>query len=281
MHLSLLIEIARCPNVTACLSSPGRAHPCAAIVGSQHNTASEFQLPEPWSGHLGTAPVLFLGSNPGIAETEEYPLGRWPDESVVDFFTYRFGGGSRVWVKDGLRTLLRDGTYKRNWVRYWAGVRKRASELLGRDRVVPGVDYVMSEVVHCKSRSEQGVGEAADECVKLYLRRLVAESAARVVVSLGRFPEHAVRREFCVPDAVSLYGPVEVGGHSRYFVFLPHPNAFAPKTIAKCLSPDDIVRLRRFLVTRLAQANDLSAHRLRPRRTELSPIAGPAAEHPG
>jgi hypothetical protein len=38
-------------------------------------------------------------------------------------------------------------------------VRQRAIELLQRD-VRPGVDYALTEIVHCKSKSENGVAEA-------------------------------------------------------------------------------------------------------------------------
>jgi hypothetical protein len=216
-------------------------------VSVQAKSTADFHLPEPWSGNLEQAPVLFLGSNPSLAEAEEYPLQSWPDEFIEDFFTHRFGGGSREWVRNGKYTLLRNGSHAGGWVRYWASTRKRAAELLGKSDAQPGADYVMSEVVHCKSRHEQGVAEEAAECTYLYLRRLVAESGASAVASLGRFAERAVRREFNAPDCVNLWGPVEVGGRPRYLVFVPHPNAFAPKTIANCLSVDEIRRLRCFL----------------------------------
>lgn len=58
--------------------------------------------------------------------------------------------------------FVRDGTHAPGWVRFWAAVRARASELLGRSAIA-GFDYAISEIVHCKSDSEVGVS-AAEGC---------------------------------------------------------------------------------------------------------------------
>jgi len=69
-----LVTIARCPNLAACLDGGVPGHPCAAIVLNQWDGVSReerlgrwreaHQLPEPWDGHLETAPILFVSSNP-------------------------------------------------------------------------------------------------------------------------------------------------------------------------------------------------------------------------
>jgi hypothetical protein len=93
---SLLLEIATRPVVQCCLEQPEQSHPCAELVRSQGAvTLADFQLPEPWSGPIATAPILFVSSNPSISRSdppsdldEEYPTwsATWPDTSVVDFF---------------------------------------------------------------------------------------------------------------------------------------------------------------------------------------------------
>ena len=70
-----------------------------------------------------------------------------------------------------------------------------------------------------------------------------------MVISLGQSAEDAVRREFGIVDVANLRGPIEVGGQRRLFAFLPHPNAFAPKTAAKCLTEDERALVRAFLST--------------------------------
>lgn len=239
---NLLLAITRCPVAEATLRG-GRSRARADIVGVQGVGLEEFQIPEPWSGHLATAPVLFLGSNPGYAVSEEYPRRSWSDEEIVDFFENRFGGGRREWVKAGRYTLLQTGEHKERWVRYWAAVRRRAGELLGRD-ATPGVDYAISEVVHCKSAHERGVGSALEECVPRYLECLISASGARVVVCLGRVADRAVREKWGIADGVAVHGPVEVGGRPRLFAFLPHPNARGERSFAACVSGEDLGRLR-------------------------------------
>ncbi|MCF3607522.1 hypothetical protein L2E81_13290 [Planktothrix agardhii 1033] len=59
-----------------------------------------------------------------------------------------------------------DGTYSRV-TQFWAAVRKRAIELLQRD-VIPGFDYALTEIVHCKSHHEIGVEQAQEQCVQAY-----------------------------------------------------------------------------------------------------------------
>jgi uracil-DNA glycosylase len=80
-----------------------------------------------------------------------------------------------------------------------AAIRKRASQLLGRP-AVPGADYVNSAVVHCKSKGEHGVREAAETCVRLFLRRMIEESGAKVIVCLCDFAARAVKKEFRITD---------------------------------------------------------------------------------
>lgn len=118
----LLIEIARCLVVQLCLDQPQRDHPCAEIVQSQRaSSVADFQVPEPWSGPIGSAPILFLSSNPSISRSdppsdtdEEYPIGfraAWPDDRIVDFFEGRFGGGQEEWIRRGVFCRRKDGEF--------------------------------------------------------------------------------------------------------------------------------------------------------------------------
>ena len=243
--MSLLLEIARCKHVESCLNSVNSQNKCNQIVQYQAKTLAHFQVPEPWSGNLKTAPILFLGSNPSISTSdnpdyrEKYPSWSWSDSEIEDFFSNRFGDGKKLWIKDGIYTLLESGNHKKKYVRYLAAIRKRAEELLGR-RVKPGEDYVNSEVVHCKSKGESGVKEASETCIELYLRRIIAESGAKVIVCLGDFAERAVRNEFKISG---IPEPITICEIERLFVFLPHPNARKPRKFSSA----DIERIREIL----------------------------------
>ncbi len=153
--MDLLHEIVHCPIVQQWFTDHNSNNPCAIVISSQRAQSLEhFQVPEPWSGDLEHAPILFLSSNPSFNESrsEEYPGWTWSDEWIADFFRHRFGGGRKQWIDgDGIRGLQRDGSWGKA-VRFWTEVRSRARELLERD-VRPGVDYALTEVVHCESRT--------------------------------------------------------------------------------------------------------------------------------
>jgi hypothetical protein len=115
----------------------------------------------------------------------------------------------------------------------------------------PGRDYVMAEVVHCKSKGEEGVWRlAAETCVDRYLLRLVEQSSARVVLCLGRLARWGIGRVFPIlggtevtSNGAMVCGPVVIGAIERRFVFLPHPNARTTHNIGQWLGPAAIEEL--------------------------------------
>jgi hypothetical protein len=239
----LLLDIANCKNFNS-----NADNPCNQIV--QVQAEEDYQVPEPWSGDLENAPILFISSNPSISMREKYPRSSWADDKIIDFFAHRFGGGIENWTKDGRYILYDDDkgdTYSHTWVRYWATVRRRAIELLGND-VRPGIDYVMSEVVHCKSHDEVAVKGAVKECSRRHLQRIVEQSGARVIVCFGRFAKETVHQIFSVPNEnVRLTEPVKAGNRLRLFVFMPHPNARMSRSFQRCLNGSEFERLRSWL----------------------------------
>lgn len=254
--MDLLYEIAHCPNVQQCYNASQATHPCSKIISVQKaanaKTLAQYQVPEPWNGDIQSAPILFFSSNPSIDQNqviekrEEFPTESWSDELIADFFTHRFSGGLQQWT-ESRKTLLLDGSYSSKPVSFWSSVRKRAGELLQRE-VEDGVDYALSEVVHCKSKSQIGVEEAVSECASRYLRRVIEFSGAKVVVVLGKHAEKAVKKEFDFADE-NMIGPLLIGKLQRYLVFLPHPAAFIPRTFEECLAKERIQVLRDFLHT--------------------------------
>jgi len=204
---------------------------------------SRFHLPEPWTGQIVGAPLLFLSSNPSFWDAEAYPVSTWSDEKVLDFFENRFTNG---WIENGTRTLLADGSYSRTGTAFLAAVRSRAKEFLERD-VRPGADFVLSEVVHCKSGSETGVHAAFDTCVDLYLERVLDSAGAPVVIAFGEVAKFAIRRLLGVDVQDASIGPVEIAGRPRMFGFLPHPNSFKAKTFTTAWSNATLAEVRSFL----------------------------------
>jgi hypothetical protein len=157
-------SIAYCKNVVLCQHGD-ESHPCAKIVHSQHVRDGDFQLPEPWRGQIDKARILFLGSNPSIGH-DRYALQSSPETQVWESQHLAFGGGSRAYIIGGTKTTKPDGSTDRN-VRYWSCIRARAHELM--PKAIPGQDYAISEVVHCKSTEEEGVREAAQTCYDMHM----------------------------------------------------------------------------------------------------------------
>ena len=239
--MQLLLEISHCPIAKTIIENRSQENPCREIVLSQDiETISDFQLPEPWSGQISLAPLLFLSSNPSISLTEQYPLWSWSDEAITDYFIHRFGTGQRIWIRDGKYSLQKDNSYTK-FVPFWASVRQRAIELFDRN-VEPGVDYALSEVVHCKSKQEIGVESAVKQCSEKYLDRIFAISNAVIVVVLGDIAKDAVKSIYNLSgENQQVLKPIKLGQRERHIVFLPHPNARKSRTF-KSILPQPVFR---------------------------------------
>lgn len=238
----LLLSITRCEVLVGYLEGRVSRPACAAIIGAQSVEGAakpvpygDRQVPEPWTGRLGEARLLFLSSNPSISLVEEYPQGSVSDESIADFFHNRFDGQrAEPWVRDGNKFRMVDGSYSRG-APFWSNVKKRAAEAYGRE-VEPGIDYALTEVVHCKSKAETGVVDAVDTCVDRYLSGILAVSGARVVIVLGAQAGAIVKRKVIL-QRMQEWPEVFTQGDrpERLFLFQPHPSAFKEKKLVNTL----------------------------------------------
>jgi hypothetical protein len=242
---ALFAEITQCPVVERCKAG-ARSDPCFKVVSVQEGVPlRDHQVPEPWNGIIEKARLLFVSSNPSINYTEQYPVWASRLDERIDFFEHRFGGGKTQWTSNR-RTLQKDGTYSTGPVSYWSAIHNRAIELLGPDARA-GIDYAMTEVVHCKSTDNRGVREARTQCAERYLRRTFELSPASVIVIIGEEARRTVAPEFGGPERRKMHGPVRIGGVERFLVSLGAPNSSDPQKVASCLEPDELEELRRLL----------------------------------
>jgi hypothetical protein len=181
----LLLNIATCGELPGARSDPG--HPCHRVVCVQTSPDLR-QVPEPWSGRLSEVRILFVVANPLLDPDERFPSADWDADALQDFFDNRFEKRSKPWTLEVSRVLLCDGSYS-NAVHTWTEIRNRAGELLGREPL-PGVDYAITDLVHCKSRSSVGVKEAIRFCTRRFMSRILQQAGARVLVAIG--PARAV-----------------------------------------------------------------------------------------
>lgn len=243
----LLIEITRCPEFQGLINSSESDHPCFKIVNSQCPEAIDnYQVPEPWSGHIESAPILFVASNPSISDHDIFPTCQWSDDDIVDFFIRRYGGGKKKWITDGTKALGKYGYHLRA-TNFWAAIKQRAIELKNSTDIKPGIHYAVTEIVHCKSKSEIGMREAQDTCVEHYLNRIMKLSVASIIVVLGTAAQETLRKKLNISDGITLHGPTDLYGRDRIVTFLPHPNARTHRSFANVLMKNDLQTMRAFL----------------------------------
>jgi uracil-DNA glycosylase len=130
--------------------------------------------------------------------------------------------------------MCQDGTYAPQAVQFWSQVRRRTSELLGHS-ADPDRDYVMTEIVHCRSKGEVGVTSAAALCAQRYLDRIVALSDARLIVVLGAKARDRFRpilrlgevfgSQSAVGDERANVAIRDLGGARRVLCYLWHPTS--------------------------------------------------------
>jgi hypothetical protein len=111
---------------------------------------------------------------------------------------------------------------------------------LGGAKPEPGRDYVLSEVVHCKSRDRIGVREAVGQCTGRWLARVLAAAGAVVVVVLGEDAGAAVREHLGLVK--SCVHHAEASG--RHFLFLPAPGSDKRRRISNCIDSSERATLR-------------------------------------
>jgi hypothetical protein len=203
-------QIMTCQDVNYALKN--ESHPCNKIVNWQSTELPElrglktFDLsiahrPEPWAGNLAEAKILFLGSNPSFNADELFPdySEDWHGEKLRDFAARRFEGSKErpFGASDGPTEDMQDRVYLKNGkldmkrkVTHWNEVRGNVAAILGKDKseVSPNHDYVMTELVHCKSKGEIGVQSALEFCTQKYLSNIFNASSAKLVFVLGVTP---------------------------------------------------------------------------------------------
>lgn len=213
----LALEITSCGEVSLALNNS--AHPCHKVVNWQakewnppvlHIENSRMHRPEAWTGDIVNAPILFLSSNPSFDSEENYPnwnLGEWPEEKIEEFSTQRFT--SRIergyGASDGLSSKQVDRTIGKKGellhkVNYWNWARNMVAYIHSKEltEVSAHSDYAMTEIVHCKSKNEQGVKKARLKCKDTYLEKILRVSKAKLIIISGKHACEDIKTVF--PD---------------------------------------------------------------------------------
>ena len=243
----LLLSITHCHELAS--ATGDSSHPCAIVVRSP--TGQIYQVPEPWTGHIETAPILFIGSNPGIHESEYFPRSNWSDPDTIDFFTRRFdrdagytyqkpnGGAQYVKVYEGNNGPV----VSRHWVRFWSMIKNHA-KAIAQDQPEAGKDYAITEMVHCKSNNEAGVRNALSHCSRKWLPAIMEQSGAAIIVLLGDHPRDAAVGLWGLDASQRVQFDVPIAGRNRAVVILPHPNFRGKRKIEDYVGQQELEQLR-------------------------------------
>lgn len=247
MKYNVIQEITNCAHFCKLSKHEDNKDCCSEIVDFQKRKKIEIQLPEPFSGDLYNAPILFISSNPSLSKEEIYPTESWPKKMIHDFFVNRFEnrGEEASWVFNN-RVLNKNGRDLKS-VKYWTSINKRAEEILER-KAIAGRDYCITEVVHCKSWNEIGVEFAKEQCKSLFLENLISSSNAKVIISIG-----AVAKKMLNSENVLFGKPI---------YYLPHPNAFKAKTFEKVFNSEELDLLKKLVKSSVINDRDISVYDL-------------------
>jgi len=225
---------------------------CVPLVSSQLLAAEVpppgksriWLLPEPWNGHLRTAPLLFVGQNPSANHLEDYPDGErlGSKTKLLRFFEGRFdsqAGGAPI--LEGTQVRLKSGGYAAP-NKFLQSVRGIAEGVLGR-RPEPGKDYALTEAVRCKAAKASDIHSALANCATKHLPETLKLSGAKVIFLLGA----PARKAFeAITDTRITASGIPFRWGSRMVVALPHPSAWMPGA-AKALTPGGVGQLRAHL----------------------------------
>jgi len=212
---NLCIKIARCTQLGV--------FPCDKIASVQSNCILK-QMPEPWNGHLATAEIMFIGSNPSIDCEEYFPNIGWKNDDIFDFFENRFINGKVL-----------KSTGKRDSVKYWSGLITYANIInnltgnryykgsLAEATKDNGWDYsvldpyvVSTEIVHCKSKAAYGFEDARCKCSDTWMANILKLFNGKLIVVLGANAKKAIKKCSKLNAIItSLKIPV---------IYLPHPS---------------------------------------------------------
>jgi hypothetical protein len=228
MIKEIMWDIIKCKNIANCYSGCDNNCKCRKIIDSQsQKIINDFQVPEPWNGDIENAKILFISSNPSIDPNELYPLWdnpKWTKQEIEDFFINRFND---KWTKNYLHPKLKDGNYRKNYVHFWAGIRTYAADILNTNgkNIIPGKDYAITELVHCKSKGEEGVEEALNECANKYFEKIIEISKAQYYVAIGSKVKNWFNNRYKVNLILNEFKTVSINGRDYNFTYKRHPNA--------------------------------------------------------
>lgn len=203
----LILCISNCDEIRK--AREDKNHPCYKIVQYQHNEnpGKLFQHPEPWNGYIDRAEILFIGSNPSINFEEFYPDDNWNDNDIIEFHNNRFSAKNDYYQRN------------KNKVKFWQCMRKITSWLLEKSLSDDSLDSSIcsTEIVHCKSKNEEGVQEACRKCSEKWMLQVLSSFKGTYIVVLGKKAE---------PRFKKIVSDNKEHLKNKKIIYAPHPSSW-------------------------------------------------------
>ena len=208
---------------------------CNALYNSQCTSKADFQIPEPWNGDIENAPKLFVGLNPGFLDVELYPKlgnqywtlanGEFDTAKVEDFFEHRFNS-SYKYVQYPNKTKIVPEDYKSLKGRtFWAYVKSIADKILNTSNSNPGVDFAITEIVHCKSKNIACIpAKCYEECLNKHFDNILSIAQnLKFKVIIGQPARERISKHFGIvsPDKYQWYN-IKIYNRSIQIIFVDH-----------------------------------------------------------
>jgi len=234
----LLEEISHCKIAKAYFLNNERGVPCKIIIEFQGaSEIKDFSVPEPWSGDVLKAKILFVSLNPGIGEGEIAPKWDWDLSEIDSLFTNKFING----IVSGKYGLYAKGVERS--ISSWNQIRNTTLTLFKLEHTLDNCEkvvrenyFALTDIVHCKSRESIGISETVkNECSK-YLRKILSLSVAKIIICLGV----KVKEYFMEQYEIEESKRTEIEGKERWVIFAPHTNARGARKIEKVLKDQKI-----------------------------------------
>ncbi len=251
----LLKNIIECTNVNDVLSN--KPSKCTAIVKYQLNFLKErnkleisrngklLAVPEPWSGDILNAKIMFLSSNPSISiadfEADKYPLHYVnkqnhllfnKEKKCYDFFTNRFQ--KEIYTTNEEFRAVPFWRTIEDWYMCLTS-KKNPKEIISKINKYRGEDFVITELVHCKSKSEKGVEDAIDTCFDKWFKDVIQICNAKIIIILGATCRNKIlkwlysEKRNVVNRRGNYIGPYpeqyNLFNKNIQIIFFPHPSA--------------------------------------------------------
>ena len=180
---------------------------CKKILDVQQG-CKRLQIPEPWSGDIDCAAVLFIGANPALCEDEVFPSREraspyqwverckrnilWTPNDVEKYFTGRFGAAScpgcgRKYFDPTSRKVLESScNYRPVQNQYWPIYNQYYQAVQSANNMSSNdYDFALTDIVHCKGSKQEGVLEAS-ACCRQWTQKVVE------IFARNEAPHHSI-----------------------------------------------------------------------------------------